>query len=212
MESEDEEALAYYSSQAAYGSSDYETRLAQSGYNVDPELSSRRAKVFSKKGGKTYVAYKGTNPLNPNDLEADAAIALGVQKRHGQFVEASDLAKRVKTKYGDNVIATGHSLGGTKAIESANDQGLKAIVFNPGTGLAGLDTGKHKVFIKTGDPISSRVRGSNVAKSQGGHSLSGFENQFRQKSVVQSSKESHFSNSIPMRFQGRMSRIRSYRI
>lgn len=208
MQSEDEEALAYYSSQAAYGSSDYEKRLAESGYHADPELSSRRAKVFSKKGGKTYVAYKGTNPLNPNDLEADAAIALGVHKRHGQFREASDLAKRVKDKYGDKVIATGHSLGGTKAIESANDQGLKAIVFNPGTGLAGLDTGEHKVFLKSGDPISSRVRGSNVTKSRGGHSLGGFEDQFRPKSVV-SKKGRRFDRNEQFRYHGR---VRRYRI
>lgn len=201
MEYDDE--IAYYTSQASYGSNDYERKLAESGYVRDPELSSQKAKVYSKPGGTTYVAYKGTNPLNPTDLEADAAIVLGSHKRHREFIEASDLAKRVKSKYGHNVIATGHSLGGTKAIESANDAGLKAIVFNPGTGLAGLDTGEHRVHIKQGDVISSRVRGSNVKKSRGGHSLSGFEDQFKTKSVVEKKHEQSPFDDPGYGFHGR---------
>ena len=186
---DDDDEIAYYTSQAAYGSDDYEKKLAEKGYHPDSEFSTHRSKVYSKKGGKTFLAYKGTDPTNLTDLDADAAIALGTHRRHKEFREASDLAHRVKSKYGESVVATGHSLGGTKAIESANDIGVKAIVFNPGTGLAGLDTGEHRVYIKDQDIISSRVKGSNVRKSRGGHSLSGFEDQFKPKSVVDKASE-----------------------
>jgi len=185
----DDDEIAYYTSQATYGSQDYEKKLAEQGYLPDSEFSTHRTKVYSKKGGKTFIGYKGTDPTNLTDLDADAAIALGTHRRHKEFMTASDLAKRVKSKYGEDVIATGHSLGGTKAIESANDIGVKAIVFNPGTGLAGLDTGEHRVYIKDQDIISSRVRGSNVRKSRGGHSLSGFEDNFNPKSVVERKKQ-----------------------
>jgi hypothetical protein len=96
----------------------------------------------------------------------------------------------------NKIITTGHSLGGTKAIESANDIGAKAVVFNPGTGVFGLKTKDHKVYVHEKDKIASRVRGSNVTKIRGGskykplenHSINTFEETFKRKSVGRSSR------------------------
>lgn len=163
--SDQEDLNAYYASQAAYGSAKHHNLLGEQGYALDPELSSSRYKTYYK-NDNALVAYKGTNPLNRDDLDADVAIALGIHRNHRQFKEASDIASRAKGKY-KNITTTGHSLGGTKAIESANDVGGRAIVFNPGTGLWNLKTGDHKVYHNTDDFISQRVEGSNVKKIKG---------------------------------------------
>ena len=193
----DEEDLhAYYASQASYGSEKHHNLLGEQGYSLDPELSSNRHRTYYKKD-KAIVAYKGTNPLNRDDLDADAAIAIGTHRNHRQFKEASDIATRAKGKY-KNITTTGHSLGGTKAIESANDVGGRAIVFNPGTGLWKLKTGDHKVYHNTDDFISQRLDGKNIKKSRGGHSLDSFENKF---SVVTKSTRRNRSGRRSRRFR-----------
>ena len=173
----DEEDLhAYYASQASYGSLKHHNLLGENGYTQDNELSSKKYRTYTK-GDKAIIAYKGTNPLSLVDLDADAAIALGTHRKNQEFKEASSVATKAKEKY-KNITTTGHSLGGTKAIESANDIGTRAIVFNPGTGLRNLKTGNHKVYQNTDDIISKRVEGSNVIKSTGGHTLDSFEKKF----------------------------------
>jgi alpha-beta hydrolase superfamily lysophospholipase len=174
---------AYYASQAAYGSEKYHRMLQDEGYQLDPSLSSYRYKTYVGQQ-KTLVAFKGTDPYSLIDLDADVAIAIGTQKKNPEFKTASEIVKRAKSKYGSKVITTGHSLGGTKAIESANDHGLKAIVFNPGTGLREFGTRSHTTYIKKGDVISSRVKGENIKISKGSHSLNSFEPDFQSKIKV----------------------------
>ena len=41
-----------------------------------------------------------------------------------------------------------------------------------------LDTGDHRTFVNRMDPISARVKGSNIDYGAGGHSLDNFENRF----------------------------------
>ena len=171
-----EDKTAYYASQAVYGSGVHHLWLADQGWEEDYELTTHNARTYVK-DGHALIAYKGTDPTNLTDLDADTAIAVGTYKNHKEFLKAKDLAKLAKERFG-NVTTTGHSLGGTKAIESANAIGGKAIVFNPGTGLFTLDTGDHRTFVNRMDPISARVRGSNIDYGGGGHSLDSFENRF----------------------------------
>ena len=171
-----EDKYAYYASQAVYGSGVHHDRLVTAGYDIDEELSDYKTKTYVK-DGVALVSYKGTDPTNIVDLDADVTIAIGTQRYNPEFKKAVSLAQRAKEKYG-TVYTTGHSLGGTKAIESANAIGGKAVVFNPGTGLFKLDTGDHRVYVKNQDPISVRVKGSNIDWSNGGHSLSGYEDRF----------------------------------
>jgi len=167
---------AYYASEAAYGSEKHHKFLESQGYRLDPTLSTYNVKTYAK-NGKALVAYRGTNPTNISDLQADKDIVLN-RYNNSQFNLAKIIAKRAKKKYGDLVV-TGHSLGGTKAIKAADAVGGRAIVFNPGTGLAPLKTGSHKVYRKDKDVISQRVVGRNVYVSSGGHSLSGFGDLFK---------------------------------
>jgi len=187
---DEEEIDAYNAAQAVYGSNKHHEALLSKGYVQDPSLSSNVARTYTKPE-QTIVTYKGTNPLSLIDLDADAAIGLGTHRQNQEFKKASETAKKAKEKYKNKIITTGHSLGGTKAIESANDIGGKAVAFNPGTGIRGLETGSHKVYIHEKDKIASRVRGSNVTTIRGGsiftplksHSINAFEDTFKTKSV-----------------------------
>jgi len=183
MDVSEQNLHAYYASQAVYGSLKHHNLLTDAGYEQDPLLSSAYARTYYRPG-KAIVSYKGTNVLDPKDLKADVAIALGRHRSNEEFRKASKIAKQAKQKY-QNIITTGHSLGGTKAIESANDTNSEAIAFNPGTGLTGLKTDKHKVYINTQDIIASRVKGSNITKVKGtrftplkSHSINTFEETF----------------------------------
>lgn len=176
---------AYNASQAVYGSNKHHESLLAEGYIQDLGLSSNVSRTYTKPS-QTIVTYKGTNPLSLIDLDADAAIGLGTHRQNQEFTKASETAKKAKQKYKNKIITTGHSLGGTKAIESANDVGGKAVVFNPGTGVFGLNSDSHKVYIHEKDKIASRVKGSNVTKIKGGsyftplknHSINTFEDTF----------------------------------
>ena len=190
MDDGEDDLHAYYASQASYGSDKHHKLLTSYGYTQDPSLSSNDTRTYTRPD-KTIVSYKGTNPFSLKDLNADKDIGLGRHRSNREFKAASDTAKRAKEKYRNKIITTGHSLGGTKAIESANDVGGRAIAFNPGTGLRGLDTGSHKVYIHEKDLIASRVKGSNVTKVKGGsrftpiksHSIDTFEDTIQKRSA-----------------------------
>jgi len=179
----DIETAAYYASQAVYDQPEYHQLLLDLGYIKDPTLSTYNTSTYYN-NDHALVAYRGTTA--PEDLSADKSIALGTHRSHTSFKLASNVAKKAKQKY-NKVYTTGHSLGGTKAIESANDIGSHAIAFNPGTGLLKLKTGAHKVFRKKQDLISARLTGSNITTTDAsetslGHSLTEFDSQFRNKS------------------------------
>lgn len=111
---------------------EHEARLL--GYDIDKELSTYNHTVFvNRRNKKATIAYRGTDPSNPDDLAADYAIANGT-RFHPRFNEALHVAKRSIDKYGhDNVELTGHSLGGTQALHAYERYGLKTRVFNPGS-------------------------------------------------------------------------------
>jgi hypothetical protein len=180
MDYGEEDHDAYLASQAVYGSQTHHTSLEKKGYKLDRDLSNYNTRVYSR-NGKAYVVFRGTKLGIVSDLQADRDILIGTHRRNAQFIKAMRTVQKAKKKYGNDIIVTGHSLGGTKAIEAANSGNVKAIVFNPGTGLIPLNTGKHKVYVKDKDIISSRVKGQNIIKSSGGHSLSEFENDFRKR-------------------------------
>jgi hypothetical protein len=110
-------------------------KLDQAGYRKDDALSDDKDKVYVK-NGKAHIVYRGTNPLSLADLGTDAALAFGLEKYTPRFKRAKRLAKKVKEKYGeDNVVAMGHSLGGSLAEASGIK---KCVTFNKGVGLGGI--------------------------------------------------------------------------
>jgi len=159
-------------SELAYKSQDdAERESSKLGYKVDRSLSNPNATTFVNDRGEAIISYRGTRPTNADDLAADLHIAAGSRK-HRRFDEAEDLARRVKSKYGDKVQATGHSLGGTQALHVNKKLGLNAHVFNPGATFGDtVDSDNVRVVRDKDDLISKALRvkrGSDVKLGGGG--------------------------------------------
>jgi hypothetical protein len=108
-------------------------------YAVDAALSNRNRTVFyNKTTNKAVIAYRGTNPTNLGDLVTDAAIAVGAQALTDRFRNARSVAQQAIDKYGrENVVLTGHSLGGSEALAVGQALDLETHAFNPGKGIDG---------------------------------------------------------------------------
>ena len=126
------------------GASDYAALAKNSykgeetvGYVIDPFLSDTEATVYVDSSGKAILSFKGTQPTDskeaPSDLAADYHIVRGVEQHSYEFEHALIHANKVIKKYGvQNVVAVGHSLGGTKAMYVSHMLGIHAEVFNAG--------------------------------------------------------------------------------
>jgi hypothetical protein len=106
------------------------------GYELDTELSSLNHIVIKRPDDSSILAYRGTDPTNPNDLFADAIILGGMHRdavdlRDTRFNLADKYYLDAKVKYSD-VDLTGHSLGGAMADVIGTNYGEKSVVFNPG--------------------------------------------------------------------------------
>ena len=122
-----------------------------------------RHKVYHNPNKKhSIIAHKGTT--NGGDVLADID-GIGLNNYdHPEFTKAYEVYDIVKERYGDNILSTGHSLGGTKAIKSAEKNNGESIVFNPGSSpLYALNAdNKAKVYRHQNDQVSASVRGKNV--------------------------------------------------
>jgi len=109
------------------------------GYAIDDKLSGDYATVyysespFAQNKKRAVVAYRGTKLHRPDDLVADAAIALDLEKHTGRFKYATEIAEIAATRYGKNLAVTGHSLGGTMAAHVNEQLGYDAYAYNPGS-------------------------------------------------------------------------------
>jgi hypothetical protein len=126
-----------------------------------------RAAVYVK-DGQFVVAFAGTDPTHLGDLGTDIRQGLGLNS--GQFEQAQALARKVEASLGDNVVFTGHSLGGGLASHAALSTGGTAVTFNA-SGLndntirrAGLDpddareaaeNGQIRAFRNRNDPLTA---------------------------------------------------------
>ena len=126
-------------------------------HKYDKELSDMRTGVYYNPDNKqTIISYRGTNPLDFNDLLTDAAIIFGLEKHTPQFKNAISKYEQVKKKYGNNIIATGHSLGGTKVNHVAANTDLPSgYAYNPGTWASSKLNKKVKNYSVFGDPLSN---------------------------------------------------------
>jgi hypothetical protein len=107
------------------------------GYELDTELSSLNHIVIKRPDESAILAYRGTDPSNPNDLFADAIILGGMHRdavdlRDTRFNLAEQYYIDAKVKYGA-VDLTGHSLGSSMADVIGAKYGEKSVIFNPGS-------------------------------------------------------------------------------
>lgn len=150
-------------SSGAYGEGKEEIE----GYDIDKDLSNRNRTVYvDKDTGKAVVSFRGTKLNSKNklgDLGADAMIALGLQKHSSRFKNAKKVTKQAIDKYGkDNVVLTGHSLGGSQALHANRVYDVPTFVYNPGVGLGDVTESmkgkavknKATIFTTGYDPIS----------------------------------------------------------
>jgi hypothetical protein len=157
--------LSFAATNTSYLGTDnkYGNFLKQNGYELDTELDNDREKVFyNKDTKKVIIAYKGTTDYK--DVKADLdGIALG-DYNHPEFELANKSYENVKNKYGDNILLSGHSLGGSKAINVGKKYNIEdnAVVFNPGTSpLRKLETNAI-VYRDPNDLVSNSITGNRI--------------------------------------------------
>lgn len=104
-------------------------------YTLDNELSNDVGVVLRNQNDNSAIlAYRGTDPTNIYDLNADAQLATGLDRLlpfQTRLQRAEDLYTSVKNVY-PNVELTGHSLGGYLADHISRENNEKAVIFNPG--------------------------------------------------------------------------------
>ena len=104
-------------------------------YAIDENLSNDVGVVLKNNNDNSAIlAYRGTDPTNIYDLNADAQLATGLDRLlpfQTRLQRAEDMYKNVKSVY-PNVSITGHSLGGYLADHISRENNEKAVIFNPG--------------------------------------------------------------------------------
>ena len=163
-----------------------EDAIKNTNYKYDPQLSSQTEKVFYNPTSKeTVISHTGTNFGSRkwyNDLRSDNAILWGLEKQDKRFKNAQSHLNKVKNKYGDNnIIVTGHSLGGSISEQLArSNPNINSIAFNRGSGPLQQFRKRPKNLIdisNRNDPISYFSRSSkgkrknNIINNTGWHSI-----------------------------------------
>ena len=112
-------------------------------HTLDEGLSDNNSVVAVKehpnKKNDVIISYRGTDPFNLSDDMSDLQILAGlpISKNvhlQGRFQEAQNKYDSVKSKYpNENIITTGHSLGGTQAYLIGKRNNINSYVFNAGS-------------------------------------------------------------------------------
>lgn len=157
-------AAAYYQKNESSVQKFVNKHEAINGFVLDTELSSKKNSVFvNAQTNEVVISFKGTNPLNMEDLYDDAHIVTSMEYRTGRFKDADKLYKRVRDKYGADetkITTTGHSLGGAIAMFVGEKYGLETHSFNPGISIVralqhhSRNENKSYIYRTSADPVS----------------------------------------------------------
>ncbi|MEH6418384.1 Mbeg1-like protein [Pseudomonas sp. CGJS7] len=106
-----------------------DAQLTQAG--IDPKSLENsdtgfRAGIYSDGNGKYVVAYAGSNDVQ--DWITNARQGIGWDAK--QYDQAVQLAKDAQEAFGENMVITGHSLGGGLAATAALATDTAAVTFN----------------------------------------------------------------------------------
>ena len=132
------------------------------GFKLDTSLSSQKESVFvNPNSGEVVISYKGTNPVNMENLWDDFNIILGTETHTSRFNNAEQLYKDVESKYGkDKLRITGHSLGASVAMYIGEKHDVETHAYNPGISYRSAfqshknNTNKSYVYTTSTDPVS----------------------------------------------------------
>lgn len=99
-------------------------------FEIDPELSGQRAKVYHKKSTKqTVIVHRGSKGLK-DWVVTNPGLLIG--RKGKRFQHAKKIQEAAKEKYkGTDFYTLGHSLGG--AITRAVGKGTKMVTYNAPT-------------------------------------------------------------------------------
>lgn len=143
-------------------------RESLNGYNLDKSLSNKKTLTYHNPETKqTYIAHKGTNVHDKNDLKNDALLTMGLLNKHTskRVKNAKKIAKGAEAKYGTNITNTGHSLGGHYAERSAKKLKVENSKVSTYNGAASpLDIGKG-LYSKVKTSINPHSNSSQKAKN-----------------------------------------------
>lgn len=118
------------------------------GFDIVPDLTTDDRTVYRHQDtGKVIIAFRGTDPKSWGrrgdarsffrsrgfrDVTSDLLLGAGEQGLSHRFKNAERVTKSAIDRYGhQNVIVTGHSLGGSQAMWVSNKFGVHAEVYNP---------------------------------------------------------------------------------
>lgn len=107
-------------------------------YQIIPKYTNRDITSFwDADCQKVVMVVRGTDDKNVvgskwRDLYTDAALAIGRVTQTSRYQEAEAMFVRLRGIYGDNIILSGHSLGGRIAGGISQKYHEPAIVFNEG--------------------------------------------------------------------------------
>lgn len=87
-----------------------------------------RAALYTNGDGDHVLAFAGTDPTSLRDWAANLGQGLGMDT--SQYNQAVALAKDAKLAFGDDLVITGHSLGGGLASTAAIATDSAAVTFN----------------------------------------------------------------------------------
>lgn len=85
------------------------------------------AVAYQAPDGSIVIAHRGTDGLK--DLGSD--LSIGRQNLPAQFDDADNFTQEIMSEFGDEVVHTGHSLGGGLAQLVGHKYGTESIAFDP---------------------------------------------------------------------------------
>jgi len=101
--------------------------LSKSDFENNGANNGLRAALYTDGNGNFTVAFAGSEDKN-DWLVANPGQAFGYETP--QYRQALELGRKLKSAYGNNIVATGHSLGGGVASYVALGAGMPGVTFN----------------------------------------------------------------------------------
>ena len=122
---------SYYYNNQEYVSELFSYMSELDDFELDNELSTEEHSVFyNETTNETVISYRGTTNLN--DVKTDSHIFLGREKNTERYKRSEEVFEKTKNKYGNNIIVTGHSLGGGISSHIGEKYDVEGHHYNPG--------------------------------------------------------------------------------